>query len=72
MAMSLVHGGSGFPYFAVPVYNYLCGMDIQCIKVNTYDIPEMEVKTLLYQVQYHTASQHVHNVEIVFYVYTCR
>lgn len=28
MAMSLLHGGCGFPYLAPPMYQYLCGVDI--------------------------------------------
>ena len=27
MAISLVQGGSGFPFFAQPMYEYLCGVD---------------------------------------------
>lgn len=50
MAMSIVHGGSGFPYMASPMYEYLCGTDMSEIKVNKFDVPNTEVKHLFDQV----------------------
>ena len=48
--MSLVQGGSGFPYMAPPMYDYLCGIDILSIKVILDDVPSCEVRKLLQQV----------------------
>ena len=35
MAMAIVQGGSGFPFFASSVYAYLCGSPLAAIKVPT-------------------------------------
>ena len=43
MALSLVQGGSGFPYLAPPVFKYLCGQDIAEIRVAIEDVPNIEV-----------------------------
>ena len=53
MAMSLVQGGSGFPYMAPPMYDYLCGVEIPSIKVAIDDVPSCEVRQLLQQVEGH-------------------
>jgi hypothetical protein len=50
MAMSLVHGGSGFPFFAPPMYQYLCGMEVSSIDVRMEDVPNLEVRSLLEKV----------------------
>lgn len=50
MAMSLVQGGSGFPFFAPPMYQYLCGMEMSSIAVSTQDVPNLEVLSLLEKV----------------------
>ena len=48
MAMSLVQDGSGFPYMAPPLFEYLCGMST--IDVTKEDVPSYEVQQLLQQV----------------------
>lgn len=50
MATSLVQGGSGYPFLAPPMYQYLCGANISTIKVTIPDVPDIEVKQLLKQV----------------------
>ena len=50
MAMCLLHGGSGFPYLAPPMYDYLCGEDASSIKVSAEDVPNVEVTQLLQKV----------------------
>ena len=48
MAMSLVQDGSGFPYMAPPLFEYLCGMST--IDMTKEDVPSYEVQQLLQQV----------------------
>ena len=48
MAISLVQGGSGFPFFAPPVYQYLCGVEMPTIELQ--DVPNFEVISLLEKV----------------------
>lgn len=50
MAMSLVNGGSGYPYMAVPMYRYLCGGNVTADLITTADIPNMEVRQLVQKV----------------------
>ena len=47
MALSLIQGGSSFPYFAEPMYDYLCGEDASSIKVSAEDVPSIDVAQLL-------------------------
>ena len=51
MAMSLLQGGSGFPYLAPPMYDYLCGENASSIKVSAEDVPNVDVTLLLQKVQ---------------------
>ena len=39
MAMSVVHGGSGFQFMAPPMYKYLCESEIPLISMEIDDIP---------------------------------
>ena len=48
LAMSLVQDGSGFPYVAPPLFEYLCGMST--IDMTKEDVPSYEVQQLLQQV----------------------
>ena len=50
MAMAIVQGGSGFPFFAPSVYKYLCGSRLEEICVEVDEVPNIEVKQLLHQV----------------------
>lgn len=50
MAMGLVQGSSGFPFFSPPAYEYLCGKDVLSITVTLQDVPLYEVRELLDQV----------------------
>lgn len=50
MAMSLVQEGSGFPYIAPPVYEYLCGAELSTIDPTIEDVPNLEVKSFIEEV----------------------
>ena len=50
MAMAIVQGGSGLPFFAPSVYKYLCGSRLEEICVEVDEVPNIEVKQLLHQV----------------------
>ena len=50
MSMSLVQGGSGFPFFAPPMFKYLCGVEMSSIEVSQQDVPNLEVLSLLKKV----------------------
>ena len=47
MAMGVVQGSSGVPFFSPPVYEYLCGKDVLSITVTLQDVPLYEVRELL-------------------------
>ena len=50
VGMSLVQGGSGFPFFAPAMYDYMCGKDV-CSLVPTVDeIPDAQLKITLVEV----------------------
>jgi hypothetical protein len=51
VGVSLVQGGSGYPFFAPAVYSYLCGQDISRIKVEIGEIPDLELKDFLEKVR---------------------
>ena len=44
VGMSLVQGGSGYPFFAPSVYNYIIGKDICTIHPDVAEIPDVDVK----------------------------
>ena len=50
VGVSLVQGGSGYPFLAPSVYSYLCGQDISRIKVEVGEIPDLELKYFLEKV----------------------
>ena len=50
MAMGIVQGSSGVPFFSHPVYEYLCGKDVLSITVTLQDVPLYEVRELLNEV----------------------
>ena len=47
MAMGVVQGSSGVPFFSPPVNEYLCGKDVLSITVTLQDVPLYEVRELL-------------------------
>ena len=47
MALSLLNGGSGFPFLAESTYEYLCGVPLSSVTVLDNEIPSYEVKELL-------------------------
>ena len=51
MPMSLLQQGSGFPYLARPVYEYLCGCDPSQAAVGVEDVQDYEVVTLANEVK---------------------
>ena len=50
MAMGIVQGSSGVPFFSPPVYEYLCGSDMLSVAVTLEDVPVYEVRELLNKV----------------------
>ncbi len=48
--MGIVQGSSGVPFIAPPVYDYICGMDIDTIDVTEEDTPLYEVRDFLKKV----------------------
>lgn len=50
--MSLVQGGTGFPFFAQCVYDYLCGKYVSTMIVGPDQIPDPEVTEMLRKVIY--------------------
>ena len=50
MFMSLAQGGSGFPFFANCVFDYICGKDINDIKVEIDAVHNCEAHDLLTKV----------------------
>ena len=60
MAMGLANGGSGYPYMAPPMFEYLCGADIAEICVTDLDVPNLEVRQLIQKVcPIHVARYHL-------------
>ena len=51
MAMSLVHGGSGFPFISPCVFKYLCGENPLEISVETSDVADMTVRAMVDEVK---------------------
>lgn len=52
IGMSLVQGGSGFPFFAPSVYEYICGKELCSITIGRDEIPCSEVNNTLTKVMY--------------------
>lgn len=50
MATSLAQGGSGFPYFASCIYQYLRGVSLQDLSVSIDDVADYDVRALLEKV----------------------
>ena len=50
MAMSLLQQGSGFPYLAPPVYQYISGVEVSKIDVSVEDIPNVEFRSIIEKV----------------------
>ena len=53
MARSLVQGGSGLPFFAPPMYQYICGVEMSSIAVSMQDVPNLEALNLLEKISVH-------------------
>ena len=50
VGVSIVQGGSGFPYFALSLYDYFCGASMNDIHCTLDEIPDPVIRTILYQV----------------------
>lgn len=48
--MSLVQGGSGYPFFAPSFYKYISGCDICTISPDAGEIPDADLRVLIAQV----------------------
>ena len=53
VGMSLIQGGSGFPFFAPSMYDYICGKDICDIKPTIEEVPDAQLKATLTEVHLH-------------------
>ena len=52
MAMSLVHGGSGFPFIAPYIFRFFCNPCVTEIHLDVDDIPDLGAKMLTEKVLY--------------------
>ena len=50
MAMAIVQGNCGFPFFAKSTYDYLCDVPIGSIDVDEAEVPSYEARTLIEKV----------------------
>ena len=50
MSMSLAQGGSGFPYFASCIYDYLRGTSLQNVSVAIEDVADCDIQLFLRKV----------------------
>ena len=50
IGMSLIQGGSGYPFFAPAVYDYICGQEVCNIVPTIDEIPDAQLKTALVEV----------------------
>ncbi len=50
MAMAVAQDGSGFPFFATCLYDYICGKDLTDIEVDIEMVPDAEAYILLSEV----------------------
>lgn len=50
MAMSLSQSGSGFPFFASCMFDYICGKDVNEVTVDINNVPDYEARDLLFKV----------------------
>ncbi|CAI8034740.1 G2/M phase-specific E3 ubiquitin-protein ligase [Geodia barretti] len=51
MGVSLIQGGSGYPFFAPSTFSYLSGTDVCSILVGCDEIPDIEVKKTLQEIR---------------------
>ena len=50
VGMSIIHGGSGYPFFAPSLFQYLCGHDVCTITPSLEEAPDHELKMVLVKV----------------------
>ena len=48
--MSIIQGGSGYPFFAPSLYQYICGKDVCSISPELIEVPDLELRTVLEKV----------------------
>ena len=48
--MSIIQGGSGLPFLAEPVYNYLCTGECTGLAIQTEEVPDPTVRFVLKRV----------------------
>ena len=51
MSMNLLQGGSGFPYLAPPVYQYISGVELSALDVSVEDVANFELQSMIKEVQ---------------------
>ena len=49
--MSLLEGGSGFPFLAPSIYQYVCGVNLSEIHSSLEEIPDAQLKLKLEEVR---------------------
>ena len=50
MGISIVQGGSGYPFFGPSTFSYLCGNDLPSIAVGRNEIADANVEHMLQEV----------------------
>ena len=50
IGISLVQGGSGFPFFAPSIYDYISGVDLCSIVIQRDEIPDSDIALTLEKV----------------------
>ena len=50
MAMSIAQQGSGFPFFGISTFKYLCSKDIKEIEVAVEETPDPTIRKLIEEV----------------------
>ena len=69
VGMSLVQGGSGYPFFAPSTFAYLCGEDPCTITVNENEVPSKEVCLTLEKVCFPIIMVCRRTVALFFFLY---
>ena len=67
MGMSVVQGGSGYPFFSPPIYDYICGTDLGLIIVECNEIPDPEIQSTIQKVRHQIM---LHRVCIIIIAWT--
>ena len=50
VGMSIIQGGSGYPFFSPSVYEYICGKELDTIRPALEEVPNLSLQAMLSQV----------------------